>query len=50
MEFVLCKGDGFKMFFITRVPRTLALMLAGAAMSLSGLVKENVGEELSGRE
>ncbi len=32
--------DGFKMFFITRVPRTLALMLAGAAMSLSGLVMQ----------
>lgn len=26
------------MFFITRVPRTAALMLTGAAMSMSGLV------------
>ncbi len=32
--------NGFKMFFITRVPRTISLMLAGAAMSLSGLVMQ----------
>lgn len=30
--------DGWEMFFITRVPRTAALMLTGAAMSMSGLV------------
>ncbi len=32
--------DGMNMFFITRVPRTVALMLTGAAMSLSGLVMQ----------
>ena len=30
--------DGWKMFFITRIPRTAALMLTGAAMSMSGFV------------
>ena len=28
------------MFFITRIPRTAALMLTGAAMSMSGLVMQ----------
>ncbi len=32
--------DGMDMFFITRVPRTAALMLTGAAMSMSGLVMQ----------
>lgn len=32
--------DGIQMLFITRVPRTLALMLTGAAMSMSGLVMQ----------
>ena len=32
--------DGMEMFFITRVPRTAALMLTGAAMSMSGLVMQ----------
>ncbi len=32
--------DGISMFFITRVPRTAALMLTGAAMSMSGLVTQ----------
>jgi len=32
--------DGMSMFFITRVPRTAALMLTGAAMSISGLVTQ----------
>lgn len=32
--------DGKDMFFITRVPRTAALMLTGAAMSMSGLVMQ----------
>lgn len=32
--------DGLQMFFITRVPRTAALMLTGAAMSMSGLVMQ----------
>lgn len=32
--------DGLNMFFITRVPRTFALMLTGAAMAISGLVMQ----------
>ncbi len=32
--------DGWNMFFITRVPRTMSLMLTGAAMSMSGLVTQ----------
>jgi len=32
--------DGLRMFFVTRVPRTIALMLTGAAMSMSGLVMQ----------
>lgn len=32
--------DGMRMFFITRVPRTISLMLTGAAMSMSGLVMQ----------
>lgn len=32
--------DGRRMFFVTRVPRTAALMLTGAAMSMSGLVMQ----------
>lgn len=34
------KEDGLEMFFITRIPRTLALMLSGAAMAISGLVMQ----------
>ncbi|MGI5899139.1 MAG: ABC transporter permease [Christensenellales bacterium] len=34
------QADGMQMFFITRVPRTAALMLTGAAMSMSGLVMQ----------
>ena len=34
------QSDGMDMFFITRVPRTAALMLTGAAMSMSGLVMQ----------
>ena len=34
------QDDGMDMFFITRVPRTVALMLTGAAMSMSGLVMQ----------
>lgn len=34
-------GDfGWEMFSITRIPRTIALVLAGAAMSMSGLVMQ----------
>lgn len=32
--------DGWDMFFITRVPRTMSLMLTGAAMAMSGLVTQ----------
>ena len=34
------QADGLSMFFITRVPRTVALMLTGAAMSMAGLVMQ----------
>jgi len=34
------QDDGMQMFFITRVPRTAALMLTGAAMSMAGLVTQ----------
>ena len=34
------QADGMQMFFITRVPRTVALMLTGAAMAMSGLVTQ----------
>lgn len=30
--------DGFRMFLVTRIPRTVALMLTGSAMALSGIV------------
>ena len=32
--------DGVEMFFTTRVPRTVALILAGAGMAMSGLVMQ----------
>ena len=32
--------DGLKMIFITRIPRTVSLLLTGAAMSMSGLVMQ----------
>lgn len=32
--------NGMKMLFITRVPRTIALMLTGSAMSMAGLVMQ----------
>lgn len=32
--------DGLRMFFVTRIPRTVALMLTGAAMSMAGLVMQ----------
>lgn len=32
--------DGLDMFFITRIPRTAALLLTGAAMSMAGLVMQ----------
>lgn len=34
------REDGMEMFFITRIPRTAALMLTGAAMAMSGLVMQ----------
>ena len=34
------QADGASMFSITRIPRTLALILAGAAMAMSGLVMQ----------
>lgn len=37
---VLGADDGAEMFAITRVPRTIALVLAGAAMAMSGLIMQ----------
>ena len=37
---LLRQDDGLQMFFITRVPRTAALMLTGSAMSMAGLVMQ----------
>ena len=37
---VVGAADGGEMFGITRIPRTIALVLAGAAMSMSGLVMQ----------
>ena len=34
------QDDGINMFFITRIPRTVSLMLTGAAMSMAGLVMQ----------
>ena len=33
-------ADGWEMFAITRIPRTVALVLAGAVMALSGLIMQ----------
>ncbi|MCC2594574.1 iron chelate uptake ABC transporter family permease subunit [Tessaracoccus sp. OS52] len=37
---VLGADDGRQMFALTRIPRTVALVLAGAAMAMSGLVMQ----------
>ena len=37
---VLGADDGAQMFAITRIPRTIALVLAGAAMAMSGLIMQ----------
>lgn len=37
---VLAADDGAEMFAITRIPRTIALVLAGAAMAMCGLVMQ----------
>ncbi|AKK10614.1 ABC transporter permease [Corynebacterium uterequi] len=39
-EYSLLSDGGREMFFITRVPRTVALVLSGAAMAMSGLVMQ----------
>lgn len=39
-QYDLSSPDGREMFFITRVPRTVSLVLAGAAMAMSGLVMQ----------
>lgn len=41
---VFNKEDGLQMFFITRIPRTAALMLSGAAMSICGLVLQLISQ------
>ena len=37
-------GDSYKMVLITRIPRTLALMLSAVAMSLSGIVMQLISQ------
>lgn len=37
---IINQSDGWQMFFITRVPRTLALMLSSSAMSISGMIMQ----------
>lgn len=37
---VTTAADGWNIFFITRVPRTIALVLAGAAMAIAGLIMQ----------
>lgn len=37
---ILGTDDGWEMFRATRVPRTIALVLAGAAMAMSGLIMQ----------
>lgn len=37
---ILTADDGWDMFMTTRIPRTVALVLAGAAMAMSGLVMQ----------
>lgn len=39
-QYDLSNEDGRQMFMITRVPRTASLVLAGAAMAMSGLVMQ----------
>lgn len=37
-------GNSYQMIFITRIPRTLALMLSAVAMSLSGVVMQLISQ------
>lgn len=37
---ILSTNDGWEMFATTRIPRTVALVLSGAAMAMSGLVMQ----------
>ncbi|WP_028709248.1 ABC transporter permease [Propionicicella superfundia] len=39
---ILGAEDGAEMFAITRIPRTIALVLAGAAMAMSGMVMQQL--------
>lgn len=39
---ILGTEDGWEMFRATRVPRTIALVLAGAAMAMSGLIMQMI--------
>ena len=41
---ILKEGNSSQMIFITRIPRTLALMLAAVAMSLSGIVMQLISQ------
>lgn len=39
---IFSRGDGAQMFLNVRVPRTIALLLSGAAMAMSGLVMQRL--------
>ena len=41
---ILSADDGWDMFFITRVPRTVALILAGATLAITGLVMQMIAQ------
>ena len=41
---IMSQEDGLDMVFITRIPRTLALMLTGLALSTSGLVMQLISQ------
>ncbi len=41
---IFTNQGGLRMIFITRIPRTLALMLSGIAMSLSGVIMQLVSQ------
>ncbi len=41
---IFAGGNSYEMIFITRIPRTLALMLSAVAMSLSGIVMQLISQ------
>lgn len=41
---ILGQENGWEMFFITRIPRTISLMLTGSAMAISGLIMQLISQ------